>query len=218
MNHKTKALLKLLLIAVVTAALAYIGVAGIGPEKKFSAANIKQGLDLAGGVSITYQTVKEEPTLEEMSDTRYKLQLRVDNYSTEAAVYQEGSNRINVDIPGVSDAETILRELGQAGAIYFIYGAGNLDYDYEKGEYILARTLEEIQADQIQFLAADRGVKHITLHVSPYVASFLCDGVWSLRRRWMWRYKVRLKIVADQSLGMVDVRYLDKSGAPLIEP
>jgi ribonuclease G len=72
--------------------------------------------------------------------------------------------------------------------------------------------------NQIQFLAADRGVKHITLHVSPYVASFLCDGVWSLRRRWMWRYKVRLKIVADQSLGMVDVRYLDKSGAPLIEP
>jgi ribonuclease G len=72
--------------------------------------------------------------------------------------------------------------------------------------------------NQIQFLAADRGVKHITLHVSPYVASFLCDRLWSLRRRWMWRYKVRLKIVADQSLGMVDVRYLDKSGAPLIEP
>ena len=71
---------------------------------------------------------------------------------------------------------------------------------------------------QILFLAADRCVKHITLHVSPYVASFLRDGVWSLRRRWMWRYKVRLKIVADQSMGMVDVRYLDKSGAPLIEP
>ena len=46
-----------------------------------------------------------------MSDTRYKLQLRVDNYSTEAAVYQEGTNRINVDIPGVSDAEKILKEL-----------------------------------------------------------------------------------------------------------
>ena len=73
--------------------------------------------------------------MEEMSDTRYKLQLRVDNYSTEAAVYQEGTNRINVDIPGVSDAEKILKELGQAGAIYFIYGTGNVEYDYEKAGF-----------------------------------------------------------------------------------
>ncbi|MBR6643972.1 MAG: protein translocase subunit SecD [Lachnospiraceae bacterium] len=147
MNYKVKSALSLLLIAVVIAALTFVGIVGIGPEKKFSASGIKQGLDLAGGLSITYQTVKEEPTQEEMSDTRYKLQLRVDNYSTEAAVYQEGSNRINVDIPGVSDAETILRELGQAGSIYFIYGTGNLDFDNEKGAFILSRTLEEIQAD-----------------------------------------------------------------------
>lgn len=147
MNHKTKAFLKLLLILVITGALGFISVAGIGPEKKLSAANIKQGLDLAGGVSITYQTVKEEPTAEEMADTRYKLQLRVDNYSTEAAVYQEGTNRINVDIPGVSDAEKILKELGQAGAIYFIYGSGNIAFDYETGSFVLARTMEEIQAD-----------------------------------------------------------------------
>lgn len=147
MNHKTKSTLKLLLIAVVIAALGFISVAGIGPNKKLSAVNIKRGLDLAGGLSITYQTVKEEPTAEEMSDTRYKLQLRVDNYSTEAAVYQEGTNRINVDIPGVSDAEKILRELGQAGSIYFIHGSGNIDYDYETGAIVLARPMEEIQAD-----------------------------------------------------------------------
>lgn len=147
MNHKTKAILKLLLITIVTVGLCFISVAGIGPEKKLSAAGIKQGLDLAGGVSITYQTVKEEPTVEEMADTRYKLQMRVDNYSTEAAVYQEGNNRINVDIPGVSDAEKILKELGQAGSIYFIYGEGNITPDYELDAYVLTRTLEEIQTD-----------------------------------------------------------------------
>ena len=65
--------------------------------------DIKLGLDLAGGVSITYQAVEENPSSEEMSDTIYKLQQRVQNYSTEAEVYQEGSNRINIDIPGVSD-------------------------------------------------------------------------------------------------------------------
>ncbi len=147
MKQKTKALLSLLLILIVTAALGVVSIAGIGPDRKFSAGNIKRGLDLAGGVSITYQTVKENPTAEEMSDTQYKLQLRVDNYSTEAAVYQEGSNRINVDIPGVSDAEQILKELGQAGSIYFVYGSGNITYDYEVGSFVLARTIEEIQAD-----------------------------------------------------------------------
>ena len=147
MNHKTKAFLSLLLIIVITGALGFVSVAGIGPDKKFSAANIKRGLDLAGGLSITYQTVKEDPTVEEMSDTQYKLQLRVDNYSTEAAVYQEGSNRINVDIPGVSDAEKILKELGQAGSIYFIYGSGNIAFDYAAGGFVLARSMEEIQAD-----------------------------------------------------------------------
>ena len=48
--------------------------------------DIKVGLDLAGGVSITYQAVDENPTSEEMSDTIYKLQQRVQNYSTEAVV------------------------------------------------------------------------------------------------------------------------------------
>ena len=54
-----------------------------------------------------------------MSDTIYKLQQRVQNYSTEAEVYQEGNNRINIDIPGVSDANAILEELGKPGSLIF---------------------------------------------------------------------------------------------------
>ena len=88
--------------------------------------DIKLGLDLAGGVSITYQALEEEPTSEEMSDTIYKLQQRVQNYSTEAEVYQEGSNRINIDIPGVSDANAILEELGKPGSLVFTDEAGQV--------------------------------------------------------------------------------------------
>ena len=71
--------------------------------------------------------------------------------------------------------------------------------------------------NQIQFLAEDRGVRYISLRVSPYVASYLCQGLISLRLRWMMRYKVWVDVVADQSQGMVDVKYLDRSGALLIE-
>lgn len=87
--------------------------------------DIKLGLDLAGGVSITYQATKADPSAEEMSDTVYKLQQRVQGYSTEAEVYQEGGNRINIDIPGESDANSILTELGKPGSLVFMDEEGN---------------------------------------------------------------------------------------------
>lgn len=99
---------------------------GVDANKTGSAANIKQGLDLAGGVSITYQVVGEEnPSREDMSDTIYKLQKRVEAYSTEAQVYQEGSDRINIEIPGVTDANAILEELGKPGSLSFLDKDGN---------------------------------------------------------------------------------------------
>ena len=108
------AMAALLIVTIFTAAV------GWGPTGTGAAKNIKLGLDLSGGVSITYQTVgDEEPSAEDMSDTIYKLQQRVQNYSTEASVYQEGSNRINIEIPGVTDANAILQELGKPGSLTF---------------------------------------------------------------------------------------------------
>ena len=75
--------------------------------------NIILGLDLAGGVSITYQIVDGDATAEEISDTVYKLQRRVEDYSTEATVVREGTDRITVSIPGVTDANDILEDLEQ---------------------------------------------------------------------------------------------------------
>ena len=55
-----------------------------------------------------------------MDDTVYKMQKRVEDVSTEAAVYKEGSNRITIDIPGVSNSAEILKKLGNAGSLQFI--------------------------------------------------------------------------------------------------
>ena len=41
--------------------------------------SIPLGLDLSGGVSITYQVMDENPSSEDMSDTVYKLQKRVES-------------------------------------------------------------------------------------------------------------------------------------------
>ena len=74
---KSKAIITLVVTLLVTAALGYVAICGIGSEKAGAASQIKQGLDLAGGVSITYQVVgDEDPSDEDMSDTVYKLQSR----------------------------------------------------------------------------------------------------------------------------------------------
>ena len=69
--------------------------------------------------------------------------------------------------------------------------------------------------NQISFLTIDRGVKYISLRVSPYVAAFLNKGLFSLRRRWEWRYKCKIAIATDQSVGVIDIGYYDKNGASL---
>lgn len=88
--------------------------------------NITLGLDLAGGVSITYQIVDEDATAEQISDTVYKLQRRVEDYSTEATVTKEGNDRITVAIPGVTDANEILEDLGTPGSLEFQDPDGNV--------------------------------------------------------------------------------------------
>ena len=153
---KSKSILSLLLTVILIVGLGFTVIAGIGKSKTGAMKNIKLGLDLAGGVSITYQVKDKNPTKEEMSDTIYKLQKRVEQYSTEASVYQEGSDRINIEIPGVTDANEILDELGQPGSLYFIaqtgsdgsanYSQVNSTGDASK-DYQLNKTIEELQAD-----------------------------------------------------------------------
>lgn len=128
---KNKGILSLVVTVVLIALLGYTAVAGIGAKKTGAAENIKLGLDLAGGVSITYQVKNDNPSESDMADTIYKLQKRVEQYSTEASVYQEGEDRINIEIPGVSDANAVLEELGKPGS---------LEFQTEDGETVITGT------------------------------------------------------------------------------
>lgn len=153
---KKKAILVLLIFGLLLGGFGYTSVVGIGADGYGSAGSINLGLDLEGGVSITYQVVGEEtPDQSDMSDTIFKLQKRVDAYSTESVVYQEGEDRINIEIPGVSDANAILEELGKPGSLYFVAetGAdGSLNYQGALAPdgsvvYALTKTIDELKAD-----------------------------------------------------------------------
>ena len=98
----------------------------LSPTGRGENQNIILGLDLAGGVSITYEIVDKNASAEDISDTVYKLQKRVEAYSTEASVYKEGDDRITVEIPGVTDANEILEDLGTPGSLEFQDPDGNV--------------------------------------------------------------------------------------------
>lgn len=124
---KSKHIIGLLLSLMIIVGTIFIAISGIGKEKIGSASDINLGLDLEGGVSITYTPRKENPTDKEIQDTIYKLQLRLDDYGyTEGEIYLEGNNRINVDIPGIKDAEKVLMEMGEPGQLMFLDEEGKV--------------------------------------------------------------------------------------------
>ena len=155
---KSKAAVILAVILAAFVGLAYyasiiLSSTGVGEDM-----SIPLGLDLSGGVSITYQVVDENPSAEDMSDTIYKLQKRVDSYSTEASVYQVGDDRITVEIPGVQDANEILEDLGNPGSLEFqmpdgtVFMTGDMVADaqaatqtdtYGNKEYVVALKLTD---------------------------------------------------------------------------
>jgi|ASRN01.1.fsa_nt_gi SecD/SecF fusion protein len=122
---KGKSLVVLLLSLMIIAGGLVVAFIGVGSNGVGSAKDINLGLDLAGGVSITYTTIKEEPTDQEMNDTIYKLNQRITGSGyTEGEVYREGNRRINVDIPNVSDPNKVLEELGKPGDLKFVDSDG----------------------------------------------------------------------------------------------
>lgn len=116
---KSRGIITLILVLGILAGLCYysatiISSTGVGEDR-----SINLGLDLAGGVSLPIRQSETKPTDEQLDDTVYKLQKRVEGYSTEAQVYKVGDDRISVEIPGVSDANKILEELGKPGTLEF---------------------------------------------------------------------------------------------------
>ena len=118
-------------------------------DNKKESKGIKLGLDLSGGVSITYTIADKNPSQTDVNDTISKLEERASSYTTEYSVYQVGDDRITVEIPGVYDANAVLEDLGSPGSLYFIRqhnadGKEIYSRDSTTGEYKLNYELDEI--------------------------------------------------------------------------
>ena len=120
---KRNAVIALLIFAALTAGAVYAVLQGLGKDRIGLAKDIPLGLDLQGGVSVTYEVLEDNATEEEIKTTIDKLQRRVDTYSPDAEVYQQGKRRIVAEIPvdtSKYDPNDILDALGRPGKLEFV--------------------------------------------------------------------------------------------------
>ena len=71
--------------------------------------------------------------------------------------------------------------------------------------------VEELE-DQLKNIARDLNIKKLKLSVHPYLAAYLKKGLWSLERRWRWKYKCNLQVQGLHELGFLEFRFTDKHG------
>ena len=173
---KSKAAAILVVILLALAGLSYyasiiLSSTGVGENM-----SIPLGLDLSGGVSITYQVVDDNPSAEDMSDTIYKLQKRVEGYSTESSVYQVGDDRITVEIPGVTDADKILEELGNPGSLEFQLSDGTVFMTGDQVADAQATTTTDNYGNKqyiVQLTLTDEGAKTFGEVTTENVGNYL---------------------------------------------
>lgn len=115
-KDKKKSIIVLIVAVLALALLVFVDLFGVAG--KFKAKDIRLGLDLRGGASITYE-VKGKVSEQDIKDTISKLSKRVESYSTEATVQKEGDKRIAVNIPGVTDETKVFKELNEPGTVEF---------------------------------------------------------------------------------------------------
>lgn len=189
---KSRGALILILVLVVLGLTSFYGmriVRGTAGVKSCSGDAVGLGLDLAGGVSITYEVEGETPTTEQLNDTIYKLQQRVQTASdgsiTEASVYAEGNDRINVDIPGGSSS--IFAELEEPGVLEFRDADGEVQFTGEDISGATATTEADKTTGAKKYVvvlsltkdAADRFYEYTSEHVGDTLAIYYNDQMLS---------------------------------------
>ena len=132
-NPRKRAIVSLVATLVVVAVCAYLALFGFGKGTMINYLKpwgdaISLGLDLRGGVYTVYQAENNgDPDFDtKMESTVSILTSRLTRQGfTEATVTRQGSDRIRVEIPNVSDPNQILTIIGTPAQLYFVDESGN---------------------------------------------------------------------------------------------
>lgn len=115
---KRNAVLVIIAFLLVLGVAIYTAIFGVADRGKVE--YIKLGLDLKGGLSVTYEIQEDDYSDKDLEDTKYKIEQRVEAYTNEYSVYEDGDKKITAEIPGVTNADEILNALNIEGKLEFL--------------------------------------------------------------------------------------------------
>lgn len=115
---KRNAVLVIIAFLLILGVAIYTAIFGVADRGKVE--YIKLGLDLKGGLSVTYEIQEDDYSDKDLEDTKYKIEQRVEAYTNEYSVYEDGNKKITAEIPGVTNADEILNALNIEGKLEFL--------------------------------------------------------------------------------------------------
>lgn len=83
---------------------------------------------------------------------------------------------------------------------------------FGKGTVKSSFLFTDVLESKISTMANKLGIKNFTLHVHPYVAAYINQGIVSLKRKWQVKYGFGLKVIPSQKLGFLQYEFHDKNG------
>lgn len=83
---------------------------------------------------------------------------------------------------------------------------------FGKGKIKSSILFTDILENKIDHLANKVGIKKFKLYLHPYVAAYVCKGLWSVKRKWQFRYSFGMEIIPSQELAFLEYRFYDKKG------
>lgn len=139
---KRNAVLVIIAFLLVLGVAIYTAIFGVADRGKVE--YIKLGLDLKGGLSVTYEIQEDDYSDKDLEDTKYKIEQRVEAYTNEYSVYEDGDKKITAEIPGVTNADEILNALNIEGKLEFLDPDNYTKWSQGK-EYEAALTGDDIK-------------------------------------------------------------------------
>ncbi len=80
------------------------------------------------------------------------------------------------------------------------------------GEIAPSVLLDAQIENQVAYYTGEKHYKRLQLHVHPYVAAYLRKGFISKILRWRMKYKASIKLIPNDSLGMIDYKFYNSLG------
>lgn len=161
----TKSIITLVLVLVLVAGFVFGALYGFGSVVEPVKDGVVLGLDLVGGVEITYEAdvpagMSDAEISENMGVAKTMIQQRLDTLGyTEASAYLSGDRRLVVEINKVEDPEKAVQQLGATAIVNFVDADGKI--------WLTGTDIDDAEYENSPVDSTGLNVPHVRLDLTP---------------------------------------------------